>query len=109
MGNIAMSKQTIKSLVGQYVKKIQASGIPVEQAIVFGSQTKGTAHKWSDIDTCIVSPLFGHNRHTERLKLMFLTDRNTDMIEPHPYHPNDLADKSDPLAVEILKHGMRVL
>ena len=32
--------------------------LPVDKVIIFGSQTKGKAHKWSDIDVCIISPKF---------------------------------------------------
>jgi len=32
--------------------------LPVDKVIIFGSQAKGKAHKWSDIDVCIISPKF---------------------------------------------------
>jgi len=55
----------------------------------------------------VVSKDFGHDRYTERLKLMHLTNDETINIEPHPYHPNDLKDKWDSLAVEIMKYGVK--
>ena len=73
---------------------------------IFGSYSKGTAKPWSDIDLCVVSKQFGQNRHTERVWLMKLRDMQTLDIEPHPYHPKDLADKWDPLAQEIRKYGI---
>lgn len=109
MGDYGMNTQTAISIVKLYVQKLKQNGIPVEQAIIFGSQAKGSAHKWSDIDTCIVSPVFGRNRHTERVRLMLLTDQQTDSIEPHPYNPKDLQDIYDPLASEIRKYGIPVI
>lgn len=103
-----MTKQEAIKLLKYYIKKVKHAGIPVEKAILFGSFAKGTAHKWSDIDACIVSPIFGKDRHTERLKLMRLTAGKDLVIEPHPYHPRDLKDKWDPLASEIRKHGISV-
>lgn len=103
-----MTKQKAIKLLKYYIKKVKHAGIPVEEAILFGSFAKGTAHKWSDIDACIVSPVFGKDRHTERLLLMRLTEGKTLVIEPHPYHPRDLKDKWDSLAAEILKTGVPV-
>ena len=34
-----------------------------------------------------------------------LTSNVESMIEPHPYHPNDLKDRFDPLAREIMTNG----
>jgi uncharacterized protein len=98
----------ILTIVNQYLAKVKKAGIPVEQAIVFGSQSKGTAKAWSDIDLCIVSPNFGYNRYDERLKLLRLTDSATIDIEPHPYSSQDLAFPLDPLASEIRKFGINI-
>ncbi len=98
----------ILAIIRQYLVKVSQAGIPVEQAIVFGSQSKGTAKPWSDIDLCVVSPEFGHNRYEERLKLLKLTDNATIDIEPHPYSSQDLAFPLDPLAAEIRKYGVVV-
>ena len=98
---------TIVNLVKRY-KTAVSEKIPVQQLIVFGSQVKGTAKPWSDIDVCVVSPQFGHDYHAERVSLMNI--RNTEFvdIEPHPYHPNDLKDKWDGLAAEIRRTGIPV-
>ncbi|MBI5620532.1 nucleotidyltransferase domain-containing protein [Candidatus Gottesmanbacteria bacterium] len=96
-------------LVHQYGLMLQRAGISYTQLIVFGSQAKGSAHSWSDIDVCVVSDRFGKDRHTERVTLM--RARRSDVlldIEPHPYHPNDLEDKYDPLACEIRTYGIQV-
>lgn len=103
-----MTDKTILSIVNRYKQQIQQAGIPVDRIIVFGSHIRGTTHRWSDIDTCVVSPIFGHDRQAERLRLMKLTDRETERIEPHPYSPEDFANRFDSLANEIRKTGVTV-
>jgi len=48
-------KSSIIRLVKAYGQDIAKRGIKWDQLIVFGSQAKGTQHKWSDIDVCVVS------------------------------------------------------
>ena len=93
------------SQVKHYQERLENAGIKA-RLIIFGSQAKKKAKPWSDIDVCVVSDIFGINRHTERVRLMRLTDEASMDIEPHPYHPRDLADKWDPLAQEIRKYGI---
>lgn len=104
-----MTIKKAKTIVHKYIAIMRAHHIPVDSVYIFGSHAKGTARRWSDIDTCVVSKTFGKNRHTERIALMHLTDRETQDIEPHPYNPKDLADKYDPLASEIRKYGIVVV
>lgn len=106
MASKTVLDQHIITIVKKYLSEVKKAGIPVEQVIVFGSQSKGTAKPWSDIDLCIVSPEFGSNRYDERLKLLRLTDKDTIDIEPHPYSSQDLAFPLDPLAAEIRKFGI---
>ncbi|KKS82819.1 MAG: polymerase, beta domain protein region protein [Candidatus Gottesmanbacteria bacterium GW2011_GWA1_43_11] len=106
---MASQKKLTKEIalqVSRFAKQLQLSKIPVNHLIVFGSQAKGDAKPWSDIDICVISDTFGKDRHRERVTLMKLTDEKTIDIEPHPYHPRDFADKWDPLAHEIKKYGI---
>ncbi|MEK7611651.1 MAG: nucleotidyltransferase domain-containing protein [Patescibacteria group bacterium] len=95
-------------IIRLYLNKLTVSGIPVEQAYLFGSRAKGTAHKWSDLDLCVVSPAFGQDRFEERLKLMNLREDASEMIEPHPFSVKDFQDRFDPLAAQIRLTGIRV-
>lgn len=98
----------ILTQVKRYEARVRAAGIPVEKMIVFGSQAKGSAKPWSDVDVCVVSKAFGADRHTERVALMHLQNDDTMDIEPHPYSPSDLFDQWDPLAHEIRTYGITV-
>lgn len=108
-----MAKKTILNdtpnrLIKKYRKVLIKAGIPVKQMILFGSYAKGVAKPWSDVDVCVVSPMFGKNYFEEMVKLAKLTDTIDTMIEPHPYNSKDLADKWDPLAHEIRTTGIAI-
>ena len=98
---------SILNKVKQYKKLLQEK-IPVEKVIVFGSQVKGTAKSYSDIDVAVISRIFGKDRHDEGVLLSRFVDGIDVRIEPHPYHPTDLKDKWDALACEINKYGIIV-
>lgn len=99
---------TPANLLQKYRAVLLREGIPVKQMILFGSYAKGTAKPWSDLDICVVSPAFGKNSYDERVKLAKLTLGVDTMIEPHPYHPRDLANPYDPLAAEIRRNGKQI-
>jgi len=103
-----MSQQQTIRLIKKYVHKIEASGIPVEKAYIFGSSIKGNFHRGSDIDTCIVSPRFGKDRQKERILLMNLRQEVSDLIEPHPFSLKDFESKYNPFVQEIKNNGLSV-
>ena len=110
MALVHVLNHRILDVVRQYGIILRHDGIAYSRLIVFGSQAKGTAHSWSDIDVCVVSDAFGKDRHTERVKLMHVRRDDALLdIEPHPFHPKDLQDKYDPLASEICKYGVLVV
>ena len=82
-----MNKQVILA-VKKYEQLLKKAHVQFDSLIVFGSQAKG------------------HDRYTERVALMKLSTDDTIDIEPHPYHPDDLANPWDSLAVEIRKYGV---
>lgn len=105
-----MAQKTIlndkpEKLISRYWNVLVQNGISVEKIILFGSYAKGKPKPWSDLDVCVVSKSFGKNNYDETVMLNRLTSDIDPMIEPHPYHPNDLKDKWDSLAWEIRKHG----
>jgi predicted nucleotidyltransferase len=53
-----MAQTDVAEIVKQYVQAVQKAGLPVSKAILFGSYAQNTAHKGSDIDILIVSPVF---------------------------------------------------
>ena len=53
-----MAGDAVLETIRIYLEAVRAEGIPVERAILYGSQAKGTADEWSDIDLLVVSPVF---------------------------------------------------
>jgi predicted nucleotidyltransferase len=105
-----MVKKFIKEAIIQeitgYKKALLNNGVKVQKLILFGSQAKGSARSYSDIDLCVISPQFGKNSFDERVMLAKMTIGVSARIEPHPYHPRDLQNRYDPLAAEIRKYGV---
>ncbi|KKQ34263.1 MAG: Nucleotidyltransferase [Candidatus Nomurabacteria bacterium GW2011_GWB1_37_5] len=58
----------LAGIIRHYSRILKQSGIGFEEIILFGSQAKGTARKWSDIDLAIVSTDFGKDSHAELVK-----------------------------------------
>lgn len=92
-------------LVRKFYDLLRRKKIPIEKMILFGSQVKGKAKPWSDIDICVVSEDFGKDSFSETVMLKQIASDIEPLIEPHPYHPKDLLDRWDPLAREITKYG----
>lgn len=116
MSNIIyMAKKTNKikkeyiDIAKRYSKVLEKNGIKVTSILFFGSRIKGNPHTESDLDTCVISPSFGHDRHGERVLLMNLREGISDLIEPHPFSPSEFDDIWNPLAQRIKKTGIKVL
>ena len=96
----------VKRIVLSYIKLLKKDDTPLKRVIVFGSQAKGTARHWSDIDICLISPKF-----TDQLKAMsYLLQKASILqaiIEPHPFHPKDFVNE-DPLVWEIKQNGIEL-
>ena len=78
-----MLEQSVLTAVSNYLSAIRDNGIPVERAIVFGSQAFGKAHEWSDIDLLVVSPRFDAIKGRSSINLLWrLAARVDSRIEP---------------------------
>lgn len=109
-----MAHQTIltdtpESLIRRYSIVLQKHGIVVDQLILFGSYAKGAAQYDSDVDVCVVSNDFGKDRLHELVTLKKLTISVDTILEPFPFHPDDLNDQYNPLAAEIRSFGRRIV
>jgi len=98
--------KTVINIAKKYIARVKKSGIPVSAAYLFGSFAKGVEKKYSDIDICVISPVFGKDYFEEMVKLSHLTHKVDDRIEPVAYGLNDLNDKYSTLAAEIRQHGI---
>lgn len=102
-------KSSVTKPVEDYLKHLREQGLSIQRAFIFGSQTKGETHEWSDIDVCVVSRDFSSRK--DPLIFLWRALRTQDVkagIEPVGFHPADFVDDF-PLVHEILKHGVRIM
>lgn len=81
---------------------------PVDKVYLFGSYAKNEANKGSDIDVCVVSPVFGKDYQKEELELIRLAMKIDSDISPVPFNSKDINDKWSQLAHEITTYGIQI-
>ena len=80
----------------------------ITAAYLYGSEVRGQAGPWSDIDVAVISPDFGDDLFAAQLDLMLLAARLDDRIEPRAFTPESF-HINNPLASEIQSTGIRIL
>ena len=80
----------------------------INAAYLYGSQAKGTAKSWSDIDVAVVSSDFSDDLFEERLALMHISAYIDDRIEPRPFNMETF-NENDPIVWEIQQNGIQLL
>ena len=99
---------SIEQTVRSYRQVLGEAGLPIDKILVFGSQAKGTARQWSDVDVAVVSSEFGRDYHNDLLRLLELRENISLAIEPHPMTPEELQDPWSSFASEVRKYGIPV-
>jgi uncharacterized protein len=101
-------KESVSGNVVRLGKKLEKYGIEIDKLIIFGSHARGTAHKNSDIDVCVVSSQFGRD-YIDEMQFLFRQCRNISYdIEPIPASREDYENESTPLLSEIKKYGQEI-
>ena len=62
----------------------------ITAAYLYGSEARGQAGPWSDIDVAIISPDFGDDLFAAQLALMKLAAKMDERIEPRAFTPEKL-------------------
>ncbi|KAF0145268.1 MAG: Uncharacterized protein FD156_1099 [Nitrospirae bacterium] len=91
---MAQIEKKVKKVLRNYLSKVQEE-IPVEFAILYGSQAKGKAHSGSDIDVAIFSSKFKNKSHYSAQVILqkCLWGMKAD-IQPIGYSMKDYASKN---------------
>lgn len=95
---------TIRKLIYGYKKKLLAFNIPINAIYLYGSYSKGSAGKDSDVDICVVSPDF-KDRIESTMYLMKIRNDKELIISPIAFSPKTFTNEN-PLAWEIKKTGI---
>ena len=101
-------KRLILESIQKYVDELRKRNIDIVAAYLFGSYAKRKPTDWSDIDVAIVTKKFIGDGFDFKFLLMKIA-RDVDFnIEPHPYLTDEF-NENNPLAVEIIKTGEKVV
>ena len=105
-----MLEQSVLTSVRSYLAALTSRGITVERVVVFGSQAKGEAHEWSDIDILVISPQFDNMKDRSAVNLLWRVAARTDSrIEPIPCGSLQWRDDDSSAIVEIARREGQVL
>lgn len=80
----------------------------VTAAYLYGSEARGQAGPWSDIDVAIISPDFGDDLFAAQLALMKLAAKMDERIEPRAFTPESF-NLNNPLVSAIQDTGIRIV
>ena len=105
-----MVDRSVEIAVRAYLRNLVAQGLHASFAVVFGSQAKGQATRWSDIDVLVISPRFDAPRSYKDVGLLWRIAARTDTrIEPIPCGERQWQeDRSSPV-VEIARREGQVI
>lgn len=104
-----MVTEEIRGIIDQFVAVLEARGIHVDKAVLYGSYSTGTDTPDSDLDLAVISPDFGKDRFDEGKMLMQLAWRIDPRLHPVPFSTESFEkDTWVPLVHEIRKNGIIV-
>jgi predicted nucleotidyltransferase len=105
-----MAQIEIIDLVRKYILLLNAAGIPVVKAFLYGSYARNEAHPDSDIDVMVISPAFDTHDDKIKAKAWLLTEKVDLRIEPYTIGVNKyLSDDISPLLQIVKKEGLEIL
>lgn len=104
-----MAKETIDInimlVVKKYIEKI-SKHYDIKEVYIFGSYTKGTENKDSDIDIAVV--LDSNKNSVDLMVELMIMTQNIDLrIEPHPIKIEDFQE-GNPFIDEIKNTGLKI-
>lgn len=100
--------QRVKDIARQYALKLKAEKFPFSAIYLFGSQAKGDAGEWSDIDIAVVSDRLKQDWNENEDLLWKLGVSVDPRIEPVGFVVDDFEAEDDPLVREVKETGIRV-
>jgi predicted nucleotidyltransferase len=104
-----MAQIEIIDLIKRYILLLNASGIPVEKAFLYGSYSRGDEHAESDIDVMIISTVYDSHNDKLKARAWLLTENIDIRIEPYTVGLKKyLSDEISPLLQIVKKEGIEI-
>ncbi len=102
--------ESVELVIRRYLDAVNAAGIHARRAVLFGSQARGAAHEWSDIDLVVIAPeLDDARRHDLVSKLWELRATTDSRIEPIPCGEREWeTDESRPILEVARQEGILI-
>lgn len=106
-----MADESVVTSVQNYLRTLKEHGLAVRFGIIFGSQARGKADAWSDIDLLVVSPRFDGQWNRQDADLLWrLAARTDSRIEPIPCGEQQWQEDDSSAIVEIARReGERIV
>jgi len=101
----------ISKKIKEFTATLDKDKLPIQEVYLFGSYAKGTSHKWSDIDICVISPRFTDPWDAMQYlwhKRPPINDAYEPPIEPIGFSPKDFYEGGT-LINEIKRHGIKII
>lgn len=104
-----MAQVEIIDLVRKYILLLNASGIPVVKAFLYGSYSRNEAQLDSDIDVMVISPVFDIHNDKIKAKAWLLSEKVDVRIEPYTVGVKKFfSDDISPLLQIVKKEGLEI-
>ena len=100
--------QGIQQKIKQFGKALEDLGVPFSSLYLFGSNARGTAHEWSDIDVAVVGPAFAKDRIDETVRLSVIASKIDPAFSPVAMRPEDVQDRFSMIGTAIRKEGIEI-
>ena len=97
----------VQRSIGEFLAAVREER-RITAAYLYGSEARGQAGPWSDIDVAIISPDFADDLFAAQLALMKLAAKMDERIEPRAFTPESF-NLNNPLASAIQDTGIRIL
>lgn len=105
-----MAKDEIIALLKKYVTLLNAEGLSVQKAFLFGSYSTGLATESSDIDVMLVSDKYDESDDLAIGKAWRLTMDVSTKIEPFLIGSNKFKhDENSPLISKVKESGIEII
>ena len=104
-----MADEEVIKILKQYIDLLNAEGLSVYKAFLFGSYSKGLADESSDIDVMIVSDKYDETDDVVIGKMWLLTKKVNSKIEPFLIGVKKYIEgDTSPLVSEIKSNGIEL-